>query len=89
MKKSDIKIIGKDIQDQLERVSKYGKYYEDLVDDYMYLLEVREKLKKDVKKKGIRYKFTNGNGIEQEKPNESVANLIKVEQLLLKIRNKS
>ena len=53
MKKSDIKIIGKDIQDQLERVSKYGKYYEDLVDDYMYLLEVREKLKKDVKKKGI------------------------------------
>ncbi len=87
MKKKDLNNIENDLKEQLESLSKYGKFYDDLVNDYLYLLDLREKLKKDIKDKGIRYKFTNGNGKEQEKPNESVAHLIKVEQLLLKIIN--
>lgn len=77
--------ISEDIKRQLQSLSKNGKYYDDLVNEYMYLLNVRETLKKDIKEKGVRYEFVNGNGKTQEKPNESVANLIKVEQILLKI----
>lgn len=86
-KKKDVALIEEDLRDQLERLSKFGKFYDDLVNDYLYLIELREKLKKDIKDKGVRYEFVNGNGKTQEKPNESVSNLIKVEQLLLKIIN--
>lgn len=76
-----------DIVKQLDSLSKFGKYYDDLVNEYLSLLSIREALKEDIDTKGIRYKFTNGNGKKQEKANESVANLIKIEQIMLKISN--
>lgn len=87
MKKADKETIREDIRNQLDDLQKYGKFYDDLVDEYIYLITVREKLKTDIRKKGVRYTFTNGNGKEQEKPNESISNLIKVEQIMLKIIN--
>lgn len=87
VKKSDKLDIENDIKSQLDKLSKFGKFYDDLVNEYIYLIDVREKLKSDIKKKGVRYTFVNGNGIEQEKPNESIANLIKIEQIMLKIIN--
>ncbi len=87
MPKQSKKLIEQDIKRQLKDQQKIGKYYDDLVNEYMYLRDVREKLKKDIKDKNVRYKFVNGNGKEQEKPNESIANLIKVEQIMLKIIN--
>ena len=65
----DIQAIASDITKQLDNLSKYGKFYDDLINEYLYLLSVREKLKTDISKKGVRYKFTNGNGKKQEKPN--------------------
>lgn len=79
--------IANDITSQLDKLSKYGKFYDDLVNEYLCLLNIREGLKKDIQEKGIRYTFTNGNGKDQEKPNESVASLIKIEQIMLKIIN--
>ena len=79
--------IVEDIKSQLDSLSKFGKFYDDLVNEYSYLLIVREKLKEDIDEKGVRYQFTNGNGKEQEKANESVTSLIKIEQILLKIIN--
>ena len=64
---------------------KNGKYYDDLVNDYIYYLELRAKLKKDIKDKGLRYKTTNAAGKEVEKPNESIVNITKVTTLMLKI----
>ncbi len=87
MAKSKKQMIKEDLQKQLNDLRKHGKYYDDLVDEYLYLRTVREKLKTDIRKKGVRYNFVNGNGKEQEKPNESIANLIKVEQIMLKIIN--
>lgn len=87
MKKQEKVDIENDIKRQLDNLSKFGKFYDDLVNEYIYLITVREKLKTDIRKKGVRYTFTNGNGKEQEKPNESIANLIKVEQIMLKIVN--
>ena len=79
--------IREDINMQLDNLSKFGKYYDDLVNEYLSLLAIREGLKDDIYEKGVRYVFQNGNGKEQEKANESVTNLIKVEQLMLKIIN--
>lgn len=79
--------IADDISDQLIQLSKFGKYYDDLVNEYLSLLTIREALKQDIQTQGVRYKFINGNGKEQEKANESVTNLIKIEQILLKIVN--
>ena len=84
---NDFALIKEDITNQLENLSKYGKFYDDLVNEYLCLLSIREGLKEDIQNQGIRYKFTNGNGKEQEKANESVASLIKVEQIMLKIVN--
>lgn len=84
---NDFANIANDITSQLETLSKFGKFYDDLVNEYLYLLSVRESLKEDIRDKGLRYDFVNGNGKEQEKPNESVTNLIKIEQIMLKIIN--
>ena len=72
----DLINIREDIIIQLDSLSKFGKYYDDLVNEYLSLLSIREALKDDIYLKGVRYKFTNGNGKEQEKANESVTNLI-------------
>ena len=48
---------------------------------------VKKKLIADIRKKGLRYKAVNGNGIEVEKPNESVTNLPKITASMLKILN--
>lgn len=84
---SKISIIKKDLLDQLESHEKFGKYYADIVDDYIYLLQLKNKLKTDITKKGLRYNTTNGNGITVEKPNESVQNLPKINTQMLKILN--
>lgn len=87
MTEEEMKSIADDINIQLSNLSKFGKFYDDLVNEYLYLIKVRENLKEDIMLKGIRYQFTNGNGKKQTRPNESVTNLIKVEQIMLKIIN--
>lgn len=52
--------IADDISDQLIQLSKFGKYYDDLVNEYLSLLTIREALKQDIQTQGVRYKFTNG-----------------------------
>ena len=49
-KKTDIK---NDLLDQLERNGVYGNHYIDLVNDYMALWDVKNKLIKDIKEKGV------------------------------------
>lgn len=86
MSKKEIKeLIYTDLNNQLLKLGKLGKYNEDLISDYIYFWDLKLKLQKDIKKSGLRYKTTNGNGIESTKPNESVQNLIKVNGQMLKI----
>ncbi len=89
-KKTEIK---KDLLDQLERNGVYGKHYLDLVDDYMALWEIKNKLIRDIKKRGVSVKWTNG-PIDPEtgkaaqegyKKNDSIAELNKTNAQMLKI----
>ena len=57
----------------------------DLVDDYIFYWDMKKKLIKDIKEKGVRYSVKNGNGIVVEKPNESIQNLQKTTVTMLKI----
>lgn len=73
--------------EQLTLQNKTSEFYKDLVNDYIKYWKLKNKLISDINKKGLRYKTTNGNGIEVEKPNESVTNLPKITTAMLKILN--
>lgn len=77
--------IKEDLLNQLEAKGQYDKFYKDLIEDYMTLYDIKVKLRTDIKKNGLRYKTTNGNGFEIEKPNESIINFTKVNTQMLKI----
>src|SRR5690554_4674329 len=86
-KKSQIK---HDLIDQLERQNIYGQHYLDLVNDYMSLWDIKNKLIKDIKERGvsIRWETCNRDGeVVQSgyKKNESIAELNKTNTQMLKI----
>ena len=84
MTKSEIKA---SLMEQLRLQNKTSDFYLDLVNDYMDYWSLKKKMVSDIRKNGIRYKSINGNGIEVEKPNESVTNLTKITTAMLKILN--
>lgn len=51
-------MIKKALLDQLKRNGMTGKHYVDLVNDYMRLWEVKNKLQDDIRTRGTRLKFT-------------------------------
>ena len=79
--------IKEDLLNQLESLGKYDAFNIDMVEDYMTLYDLKRKVKKDIVDHGLRYKTTNGNGFEIEKPNESVLNFAKINTQMLKILN--
>ena len=81
-------MIRDDLMNQLEAYSKFGRYYEDLVDDYVFMVRQKDKLRADINKHGVRYKTINGNGFETEKYNESYNNFIKLNSQMLTILDK-
>lgn len=83
-KKNEIK---KDLLDQLDRNGTYGKHYLDLIEDYMCLWEIKNKLIKDVKKRGVSVFWCNGGGQEGYKKNDSIAELNKTNAQMLKLLN--
>ena len=78
-------LIKEDLQNQLETQGKFGKYFDDLIDDYIFFVKLKEDLQYDIKIKGLRYDCMTGNGYTTEKTNESVQNLLKVNGQMLKI----
>lgn len=79
------KQIKESLLNQLELKGKNIDFYEDLVSDYVEHWKIKKKLIADINKKGVRYTAINGNGIEIERANESVANLQKTTATMLKI----
>ena len=79
--------IKEDLLNQLNSLGKCDAFYVDMVEDYMMLYDLKKKLKQDIKTKGLRYKATNGNGFEVDKPNESIVNFPKINTQMLKILN--
>ena len=77
--------IREDLKTQLINQNKFGKQFDDLVEDYVFFVKLKEDLQKDIALKGVRYKAMTGNGYATDKPNESVQLLVKVNAKMLKI----
>lgn len=74
-----------DLLDQLERNGTTGKYYLDLVDDYIEFYETKKKLIKDIKARGVVSKYQNSETQWGFKKNDSIDQLLKVNQQMLKL----
>lgn len=82
-KRSEIK---QDMLDQLERNGVYGSQYTNLVDDYMSMWDIKNKLLKDIKKRGINIEWDNGGGQKGIKKNDSLTQLYKINSEMLSVR---
>ncbi len=83
MKQITRKGLEKDLVDQLERNGSLGKYYLDLVRDYLELWDTKNALLADIKCRGVTVKYNNGGGQAGIKKNESVEQLLKVNKQML------
>lgn len=79
------KRIRDDLMRQLETKGLNGKYYQDLVEDYIFMLVKKDCLQKDINEKGVRITTYNSKGLPIEKKNESYDLLLKYNQQMLKI----
>lgn len=79
------KVIEKDLKDQLKRKGNTGKYYLDLVDDYMKLWDIKNNLFADIKDRGVVTSYSNGGGQYGTKQNDSVFSVLKVSDRMTKI----
>lgn len=77
--------IKKDLLDQLDRNGTIGKYYVDLVCDYMDLWITKCLLVDDIQERGVSVEYDNGGGQKGRKKNDSVEQRIKVNAQMLKL----
>ena len=74
-----------DLLDQLERNGTVGKYYEDLVEDYMNMWKTKNMLTEDIMERGVTVSYKNGENQYGTKKNESVEQLLKVNKQMLSL----
>lgn len=74
-----------DLLDQLERNGTCGKYYIDLVEDYMNLWITKNMLIEDIMERGATVTYKNGENQYGTKKNESIDQVLKVSVQMIKI----
>lgn len=77
--------IKNDLLSQLKANGTNGKYYEDLVSDYMFLWITKTLLSQDIKNRGVSIKWKNGDKQCGYKKNDSVSELNKTNAQMLKL----
>ena len=78
------KEVESDLLDQLDRNGTVGRYYTDLVSDYMALWDTKKKLIGDIKERGAKV-YVETSTTSKLKTNDSVQDLLKVNAQMLKI----
>ena len=76
--------IKKDLLKQLESNGIFGKHYEDLIDDYISLWDIKNRLIEDIKIRGVSVEWNNGKQVGMKK-NDSIPELNKTSAQMLKI----
>ena len=84
-KKELRKAIKAELMEQLERNGTVGKYYTDLVDDYMELWDAKNLLAADIRKRGAVVDYISNNGTKNKRKNDSVGELVKVNDRMVKL----
>lgn len=78
-------LIKKDLLEQLEKKGATQKFYISLIDDYLALWDMKNKLIEDIKERGVSIEWNNGGGQNGRKKNDSIAELNKTNAQMLKI----
>lgn len=79
------KEIENDLRQQLEANGTYGKFFDDMIEDYMAMYVTKTLLIEDIQKRGTTVKYNNGGGQEGYKKNESVDMFNKTNAQMLKL----
>lgn len=79
------KDIKKDLLEQLKRNGIIGKYYIDLVNDYMDLWVTKSLLVEDIQTRGVQVSYDNGGGQSGKRKNDSIDQRLKVNAQMLKL----
>ena len=77
--------IQNDLLDQLERNGIVGEFYVDLINDYMAMWDVKNKLIADIETKGVSIRYQNGENQWGYKKNDSVGELQRTNNQMLRI----
>lgn len=77
--------IEKDLREQLDENGVYGKFFDDMIGDYMAMYVTKTLLIEDIQKRGTNVKYNNGGGQEGYKKNESVEMFNKTNAQMLKL----
>lgn len=82
-KKSKKLLIKDDLLRQLDENGTYGNQYVDLIEDYMALWDLKNKLIKDIKKRGALIEWQNSEYQKGVRKNDAVVELPKVNKQML------
>lgn len=84
MAKTKRKIIEEDLKAQLEDMNVTGQHFYSLVDDYMSMWDIKNKLIADIKDRGVSVEYNNGGGQQGYKRNDSIGELNRINASMLK-----
>ena len=79
------KEIEEDLRQQLEANDTYGKYFDDMIADYMAMYVTKTLLIEDIQKRGTIVSYNNGGGQSGFKKNEAVDMFNKTNAQMLKL----
>lgn len=88
MKKPSKTQVKNSLIEQLTQMGANIPFFEDLVEDYMCLWDVKNGLQKDVKERGVTYIDVSSVGVEMMKNNPSTKELTMVNRQMLSILEK-
>lgn len=88
MKKPKKAMVEASLLEQLKQKGANIPFFEDLVGDYMELWNVKSKLQKDIRTRGVVYKDVSSVGVEMTKNNPSTKELAMVNRQMLSILEK-
>ncbi len=77
--------IKNDLLSQLKANGTNGRYYDDLIEDYMHLWITKTLLIEDIETRGVSIKWMNGTKSQGYKKNDSINELNKTNAQMLKI----
>ena len=76
------------LKNQLKRKGADEYHFSKLIDDYLMLFDIKEKLKKDIEERGVTVEVLSARGVPTEKANPSITEITKVSSQMLKILDK-
>lgn len=82
------KAVIESLKEQLRNKNALCPAFEDLVDNYGKLWDIKEKLTRDIKKRGVVFKDYSSVGVEIQKNNPSTKELLGVNRQMLMILEK-